>query len=193
MTYNLGIIVNGHWRLGIGDPTIIGWLITALYLTSTILCGIYAWRSDRTSPVNHQHRIFWWALSVFLLLMAFNKQLDLQSWLMLEGRKMASTQGWYSQRKIVKVWFALGIAAFSLILITWLGWSLRLALKNCGLAIFGLILLFTFIVIRAGSFHLKIFNWDQKVYIHNILEISSILCIGTSALINILRDKKQTT
>jgi hypothetical protein len=193
MMYDLGVIVNGHWKPGIGDPTIIGWLITGLYLIATILCGICACRSDRISPRHYQHRIFWWALSVFLLLMAFNKQLDLQSWLMLVGRRVARSQGWYSQRKIVKVWFAMGIAAFSLLLITWLGWILRFVLKNYGLAILGIILLFTFIVIRAGSFHIKIFNWDQEVYIHNILEISSIVCIGTSALINIFRDKKKTT
>ena len=85
----------------------------------------------------------------------------------------------------------MGIAAFSLFLITWLIWTFRKILKHYGLAMFGIILLLTFIVIRAGAFHPKIFTWDQEVYIHNILEISSIVCIGTSVLINILRDKNR--
>jgi len=191
MTYFLSVIVNGHWRPGIGDPTIIGWLITGLYLTATVLCGICAWRSDRISPINHNnhHRIFWWALTVFMLLMAINKQLDLQSWLMLVGRKVARSHGWYSKRKIIKIWFAMGIAAFSLILTTCLIWTFRKILKNYGLAMLGIILLLTFIVIRAGAFHPKIFTWDQEVYIHNILEIISIVFISTSALIDILRNK----
>ncbi|MGB2863248.1 MAG: hypothetical protein WBC05_07980 [Sedimentisphaerales bacterium] len=33
----LSVIVNGHWRPGIGDPTFMGWLITAAYLTNSIL------------------------------------------------------------------------------------------------------------------------------------------------------------
>lgn len=196
MTNVLGVIEDGHWRPGIGDPTIIGWLTTGLYLAAAGLCAICAWRSDRISPVNHprHHRVFWQTLTVVMLLMAINKQLDLQSWLMLIGRKVASAQGWYSQRQIVKKWFITGIAISSLILIMWLGWTCRRVIRHYGLALFGIMLLLTFIVVRTGSHHVKILGWEQGgVWMNYILEISSITCIGLSALIGTLRGKRQTT
>ena len=42
MVQILGIIVNGHWMTGIGDPTFKGWLITAAYLIASRLVGISA-------------------------------------------------------------------------------------------------------------------------------------------------------
>ncbi len=194
MTYVLSVIVNGHWRPGIGDPTIFGWLTTGLYLAVAGLCGIHAWHSYRISNVNklRHHRIFWWTLTVLMLLMAINKQLDLQSCLMLIGRKVARAQGWYSQRQTVRIWFITCIATSSLIFITWLGWTCRRVLRHYGLALFGIMLLLTFIIVRAGSDHVKILSWEPGgVWMNCILEMVSITCIGISALVDTLRCKKE--
>jgi hypothetical protein len=195
MTYVLGVVVNGHWRPEIGDPTIIGWLTTVLYLTSAGLCGIYAWHSNKIF-INHirNHLIFWWTLTVVMLLMAINKQLDLQSLLILVVKKAAVNQGWYSQRHTVKIYFVTSISICSFFLITCLIWTYRHVLRHYGLILCGITLLLTFIVIRAGSHNVKIFGWEpKKIRIHNILEIGGITCIGASALIGIFRCKRQAT
>jgi hypothetical protein len=193
MTYFLNVIVNGHWKPGIGDPTFLGWLITGLYFIASVLCGFCSLQSRRTSSVNHPHNhpVFWWTLTLVMLFMTINKQLDLQSFFLLIGRKVAIAQGWYSQRNIVKIWFVTGISTFSFILIAWLGWIYQAELRYFGLALFGIILLLIFIIIRAGSHHIRALSWEPfGVHIYYILEISSIICIGISALTSIIHDKR---
>jgi hypothetical protein len=198
MTQILGVIVNGHWRPGIGDPTFMGWLTVAGYLIAAGLCGACAWRAERVSPADQfrQHRVFWWGLAVFMLLMGINKQLDLQSWFTAVGKQLAQTQGWYSQRRTFQMWFTASIAISGLILLMWLGWIFRRLWRQHGLALFGIVFLVTFIIIRAASFHHveEFLDWQPAGFRMNwVLEIGVIACIGTSALISILRRTRKTS
>ena len=99
----LSVIVNGHWRPGIGDPTFIGWLITAEYLVTSVFCGICAMRTGRISPIDRSrfHRLFWWGLAVIMLIMGTNKQLDLQCLFIAVIKKMALAQGWSNLPDVV--------------------------------------------------------------------------------------------
>ncbi len=192
----LGIIVDGHWRLGIGDHNVIGWSTVAAYLIAAWLCGAYARRADRISPVVRfrWHRSFWWSLAAVMLLMGINKQLDLQNWLTAVGRQLARTQGWHDQRRTIQIWFVAGIASISLILLTWLGWAFRRDWRQHGLALFGIVSLVTFVMVRAASFHHvdEFLSWRPAgVKFRWMLEIGGIACVGTSALIGILRCAKQ--
>ena len=192
----LSVIVNGHWRPGIGDPTFIGWLITAAYLTTSVFCGVCAWRTDRISPISRSrhHRLFWWSLAVIMLMMGINKQLDLQCWIIAVGKEMALAQGWYSQRRIFQMWFIAGIAIFGLVLLTWLGWKLKRLWRQYGLALVGILLLITFVSIRAATLdHVAGFSGWQPVMglINSILELAGIGLVGISALMGIYRDAKQ--
>lgn len=192
----LSVIVNGHWRLGIGDPTFMGWLITAAYLITSVFCGVCAWRTDRISPINRSghHRLFWWSLAVIMLIMGINKQLDLQCLFIAVIKKMALAQGWYSQRQTLQVWFIACIAIFGLVLLTWLGWKLKRLWRQYGLALFGILLLITFVIIRAVplSHVTKFPDWQPAIgLINSILEISGIVLVGISALMGIIRGTKQ--
>jgi hypothetical protein len=198
MTQLLGVIVNDHWRPGIGDPTFMGWLTVAGYLIAAGFCCACAWRAERVSPADQlrQHRAFWWGLAVFMLLMGINKQLDLQSWFTAVGKQLAQTQGWYSQRRTFQMWFTVGIAILGLMLLMWLGWTFRRLWRQYGLALFGIVFLVTFIIIRAASFHHveEFLGWQPAGFRMNwVLEIGSITCIGTSALISILRRARKTS
>ena len=198
MTQILSVIVNSHWRPVIGDHTFMRWLTVAGYLIAAGFCGACAWRAERVSPADQlrQHRAFWCGLAAFMLLMGINKQLDLQSWFTAVGKQLAQAQGWYSQRRTFQMWFTAGIAISGLILLMWLGWTFRRLWRQYGLALFGIVFLVTFIIIRAASFyHVEEFlGWQPAGFRMNwVLEIGSIACIGASALISILRQARKTS
>jgi len=192
----LGIMVNGHWMPGIGDPTFIGWFITAAYLIASGLCGVCAWRTDRISPIfrSRHHCAFWWCLAVIMLLMGVNKQLDFQCWIIVVGKELALAQGWYSQRRIFQMWFIVGVAISGLILLIWLGWKLKRQWRQYGLALVGILLLITFVAIRAAPLDqvAGFRGWQPAMrLINTILELAGIGLVGISALMGIYRVTKQ--
>src|SRR5438105_1302226 len=80
-----------QWRPGIGDPTFIGWLTVVAYAGAAVLCIRDALR-EKEAPAR---RAFWSILGVMMILLGINKQLDLQTWLTITGRRIALTEGWY--------------------------------------------------------------------------------------------------
>jgi hypothetical protein len=193
----LCIIVDGHWRPGIGDPNFMGWLITVAYFIVSGLCSVCAWRADTISPNDRSrhHGAFWWSLAVIMLLMGINKQLDLQCWFIIVVKKIALAQGWYSRRRIFQMWFIAGVAISGLILLMWLGWKFRRLWRQYGLALFGILLLITFVIFRAAPLnHVdKRPSWQPgPVLMNSILEISGIVLVGISALMNTIRRARQS-
>jgi hypothetical protein len=178
---------NDHWVAGIGDPTVAGWVTVAAYFCAALLC----WRAARATRVTsagatEQTRAswFWTAFATVLVLLGFNKQLDLQTWLTLFAKHLAVEEGWYFQRRLLQAAF---IGAVAVAGATGLLGMRFLAGRTTGpsrLALAGGIFLGCFILIRASSFHhvdrmlgvnfggLKV-NW--------ILELGSIACIGVAA------------
>jgi hypothetical protein len=192
----LSVIVNGHWRPGIGDPTFIGWFITAAYLITSVFCGICAWRTDRISSVNRfrYYRLFWWGLAVIMLIMGMNKQLDLQCLFIAVVKKMALAQGWYSQRRILQICFVAVFAVFGLIVLILLGWKLKQLWRQYGLALLGILLLVAFIAVRAAPVNhvAKNPNWRLVLRLINyVLELTGIGLVGISALKCMIRGAKQ--
>ncbi len=193
----LGVIVNGHWRPGIGDPTIMGWLAAVAYLTAAGLCGAYARRADRISATDRfgLHRPFWWSLAVIMLLMGVNKQLDIQSWFALVARRVALAQGWYSQREAFRIWVVAELALAGIVLLTWLGWALRRVWRQYALTLLGIALLAAFVVVRAAPMdHVEksLGWWPAGTLMNWILEIGGIACVGISALAGVLRCREQS-
>lgn len=194
--YLLAIIVKGHWRPGIGDPTVLGWVTTVAYLIAAGLCGAYALRARRMFPTIrfNRHCVFWWSLAVFMLLMGLNKQLDLQVLLLRVGKQLSKVQGWYAERRTVQKWFVMSAAFFGLIMMAWLGWTCRRVWRRYALAVFGIVLLAIFVLIRASSDHVEILGWRPgRLPMYWILEIGGIACIGASALKGLRRCAKRTS
>jgi hypothetical protein len=91
---------DGRWEAGIGDPTVIGWVTVAAYAVAALLSLRCARRA--AEPLEFR---FWAVLSVALVLLGINKQLDLQSLVTQVGRDLAFAQGWYENRRIVQAAF----------------------------------------------------------------------------------------
>jgi hypothetical protein len=149
MRFCLALTDGAQWHPGIGDPTFVGWLTVIVYFVAAVLCIRQTVREEGGSS----RRLFWAILSTMMVLLGINKQLDLQTWLTMTGRKLAQTEGWYERRRTFQFWFILtvafgGFAGFVVLrrLVQEHGSDLRLPLL-------GIFLVTSFVVMRAASFH----------------------------------------
>lgn len=140
---------DGRWHLGIGDPTVWGWLTVLAYLLAMARCFVKA-KQDHLAGSPYQ---FWLYLGIFLLLLSINKQLDLQTWFSQVLRDLSLAHGWYEQRRILQFAFIVSIASVMLVLFVTLRIYLWNLWRSYKLVWSGLILLCVFILIRAASFH----------------------------------------
>ena len=170
-------IENGRWAPGIGDPTIVGWVTFFVYFAVAVICIKAAITADSKKP----EKQFWLYLTIFLIALGINKQLDLQSLLIQIGRDIAIAQGWYKDRQIFQIFFILllGLSGITGIFI--------LIKKYCctnnaiKIAFIGCATLFVFILIRASIFQhidilLNIKLADIRVY--GALELGGLVIIA---------------
>jgi hypothetical protein len=146
---------DGRWRLGLGDPTIWGWLVTLMYFGVVAMC-VAAWRREDWAFLRGGRGMrprFWLVVGAVMLVLGLNKQLDLQTLVTSVGRSLAKSQGWYEKRRLVQGVFVAvtGLVALGAVACGW--WWLRSAWRRYWPAWVGLMYLGAFIVVRAASFH----------------------------------------
>ncbi len=175
--FALAAIEDGRWHVGIGDPTIFGWLTVLVYLIAVIYCVKEA---GVVKKIGGESK-FWLFLALFLLFLGINKQLDLQSWLTQTAKDSALMHGWYAYRKPVQIAF-IGFLGLGMLIALF---SLRLFLANSWrhfkLTWVGIILLCTFILVRAASFH----HFDIFIN-HHILGLKINVLLENGALLLII-------
>jgi len=170
------------------DRAPFAWFIVASYFLAAV-AAFWAARSARK-----RDRVFWMGVTLLLVLLGLNKELDLQTLLTNEGRWIALHGGWYDERRLVQGLFLLGLALAGILAIAALIRWLRKSVAQVKMAAIGIVLLFTFVVMRAGSFH----HLDKWVTINIVglrsgwwLELAGITVIGLSALAYRVRRKQQ--
>jgi len=184
------ITVYGRWKLGFNDPTIAGWMATAIYIFTALLCLAYA----RCAEPLRGHRVFWWSLAAGLLVMGINKQLDLHVLLEAVGRELAKRCGWYSQRRTIQTWLVTGLATASFVILVFIGWIVRGISLQRWLAFCGIVLLVAFIIARAASINHVFETLKLKLpqsWLLNVLQWCGIICIALSALTGIVNHRKR--
>lgn len=144
----IAVTIDGRWRPGIGDPSLLGWATVAAYVLASLAC--YA-----ASRRGHSRAGPWLALSLLLAVMAVNKTLDLQSWFTQFGREIARSNGWYRrhgpvQAAMIGAVVLLSLAATALLL-------RRLARRRTGVAFriaaAAAVYQVTFLIVRSVSLH----------------------------------------
>jgi hypothetical protein len=150
---SISACVSFSWSPGIGDPELMGWVTVAVYLAAAIAAAAVVARGTFPDRSGRRERLFWCVAAAFLLLLAVNKQLDLQSALTAAARCLAQTQGWYGKRRAVQVIVILCLALGGTLGIVGLAWLLRGSLGRTGLALLGLGFVTLFVLIRAAGFH----------------------------------------
>jgi hypothetical protein len=163
----------------INDRSTTAWVIVALYFIGAA-AAFWASRSGRKKD-----RRFWVCTAGLLALLGLNKELDLQTYLTDAGRMLAHSEGWYDYRRLVQGVFLLALAvALAISIVALVRWLRRSPLPVKAAAL-GIVLLFAFIVMRAGSFH----HIDRWVTVSMAglrrgwwLEIAGIAVIASSAI-----------
>ncbi|WP_147321237.1 hypothetical protein [Rhodoferax lacus] len=167
--------VDGRWHLGIGDPTVIGWVTVAAYGVAALLC----YRCNKRYARTEQGQ-FWLVLTTVMLAFGINKQLDLQTWLTEIGRDAAFEYGWYGRRRVVQALFIAGLLISALLMRDWLSQKVSGMGKYVRRASMGLLVLGLFVLIRATSFHhideILGFSLDG-LSINEVLELSGIFIV----------------
>lgn len=173
-----------RWRPGLGDPTVAGWLTVAAYALAAVLAWGACLRTRRLVDLPRGSREIWAAVAVLMLMLCLNKQLDLQSLLTDIGRVIARREGWYANRHAAQVHFieaiviGAGLAALALGLLFRRFWT-----ANPLLGV-GLVLLVTFVAVRAISFHrvdIFIGTTVAGVRMNWLFELGGIALVAASA------------
>ncbi len=182
--HDLADCVFARWSPQIGDPTIMGWITVVSYLVVSVFSALVVY-----SQIG-RHRMFWLLLTVVLLALGINKQLDLQSALTAVGRCLAQAQGWYAERRAFQLRFIISIIVLSFLFGCLLTWMMRRYLRRIWLALTGVLLLLVFVAIRAIGFH----HFDQfigyeigGIRVNWAFEIGGTAMIGFNALYLLVR------
>ncbi|HSV69784.1 MAG TPA: hypothetical protein VLI72_06695, partial [Methylibium sp.] len=174
--------VDGRWQLGIGDPTVVGWLTVAAYAGAAWMC----WRARRTPAATPASAArFWVLVAAVMLLLAFNKQLDLQGALTQFARDLALAEGWYRERRAVQLAFIGWVVLAGLMAGGYLVQLARPPSPGRGIALAGIALVIVFVLVRAASFHhvdLVLTETALGLRWNWILELSGIACVAAGAL-----------
>jgi TRAP-type uncharacterized transport system fused permease subunit len=138
----------GHWSVGIGDPTVAGWITVAVYFLA-------AWLCVRTRHAPSPEGRWWLAMSALMLFLGINKQLDLQSLFTEIGRDLARAQGWYDEsRHTVQLDFIAAMLVSGVVAGVALALTVGRRVRNWArLSMLAVCALGVWVLIRATSFH----------------------------------------
>jgi hypothetical protein len=137
-----------NWHPQLDNPTLLGWTVVVVYLLAAAACCWAAFKADKEGTEGNR---IWWLLAVGLLFLGINKQLNLQTLLIVLGRRAAVAGGWYERRRLAQAVFA---AAFGLLGLCFLGifaTRARLFVARNRLAFLGVLVLLLFVVLRAST------------------------------------------
>lgn len=136
------------WSLALSDLGALAWAVTGAYALAGVFClGVV--------PLRWRFREgwFWLLLGLFLLFLAANKQLDLQTGMIALGKCVAEANNWYETRAEVQFAFVAGLVILALVI------GLRMLLKSALggaktlLAVLGFLAVASFFVLRAAAFN----------------------------------------
>ena len=187
---SLAVSVDGRWRPGIGDPTVMGWLTVAAYVVAGLLCWRCAARAGwgGSYRAGCGERAAWLVLAAAMLFLGVNKQLDLQSWVTQVGEDIV--KAYRLPKRPTQMWFVIGVltgGAVSLAVVLWLA---RRVLSRMALALVGVLFLVCFVAVRLVSLH----SIDRMLgtrlggaKLNWVLELGGIACVGLCAWWNLAR------
>ncbi|NJN55879.1 MAG: hypothetical protein HC804_14715 [Anaerolineae bacterium] len=195
--FTLGKFWQIGWRPGIGDPTVMGWLTVLFYLLVALACWFRSRITVSTSEML-LHRRFWQGLSIIVLLLGINKQLNFLTLFTSLGRTWAWQQQWWQERQSMQLGL-LGLVVFLVVVLASISlWRFWHKGSRYVLATFGILLLCAFVLIRTTSLHAVdyyLYTPFAGIKLNWVFELGLLcLLLGTAVLpIGSLSERKQTS
>ena len=186
------------WRIVVGDPYPMGWIIFAGYLVAAAMClyiGVSIVKQKNLNDIK-KNCLFWFGLSIFMVLLGINKQLDLQTLFISIGRIIAHYHGWFDIRREVQKLFIIGLGFFSFLSLAAIMILFKKQFLENIFILIGIILVICFVLIRAATFnHITLIPHSLRIisFIHMkyVVESGSIILICFGAIRRIYRINKK--
>jgi hypothetical protein len=186
---------NGYWKKDRGDPTVMGWFITFCYFL-TFIISFYLVKKTIPFIKNKNIIWFWYSVTILIILLGINKQLDLQMLFADYARLYAKMSGMFVNRrpfqhKIISLLATMGISVFSIFIYTF--WR---APKTIWVALIGFSILFSFPLIRLVSLHrleALLYKSFLSVRIVDVIEVMGIAIVLSAVFLNYLIYLKSST
>jgi hypothetical protein len=138
----------------LGDPTIIGWTITYAYLLASLLCFLTAhFHKKNISQYRSNEYILWIILGIALLILGFNKRLDLQQKILFLGKQAAFQLGLDSRRQLLQQLFVGLASTVSLFLFGIFVYIFRSKIRQFWMIAAGILLIIIFAILRNSEFN----------------------------------------
>jgi hypothetical protein len=154
-----------------------GWFTVGSYFA----CAIVALIAVLINQTGGRRSCFFWSLiSLLMILLGVNKQIDLQSLFTEVGAQIAKAQAWMDQRRIVQFWFIVPSGTTALVAFLSFAIIMRSLFRRFILAFTGLLFLFASIFLRAVSLHhfVEILGFTPSgAKIYFVLELPGIYLI----------------
>ena len=170
------------WRVGLGDPDRLGLILTAGYLLATLAMLAVVLSRAASLP---RERLLWGMATLALLVLALNKQLDIQLILLQVGRCVAHTEGWRPERFDLQRTFGAWFLAIAILFLLGLTYLCRRALRANLPLILGLGFLSAFLILRISRLqHLELL-FDTRVNstrLQRVIEASALVILIYAAL-----------
>lgn len=178
------------WSPKVGDPYLLGWITTGCYLIATILSFLVLKRIPNHEPNARKLRIFWLGLTVLLVFLSLNKQLDLQTFMKAAAKCHAIIDGWYADRRDFQQIFVRSVAVLFLLVLVFIFSFMHEVLQKDRLAVIGIFFLLAFILIHASYFNyfgLESIDILFEAGLNRALELFGIFFIVLQALMRLKR------
>jgi hypothetical protein len=138
-----------NWWPHLGDPSWSGLGLTALYIVASLLFLRAILTRGGWLP---RERLLWVVCTLAVVVLAINKQLDLQQTIVWVGRCVAKQEGWFDQRLVFQRNFGMTVLALITAGILALGWASRAVLKPNWPLILGMALMTGFVMLQVTRF-----------------------------------------
>lgn len=188
----LASATDGRWHFGIGDPTLIAWVIFVAYFisawlarTASVTCQETAGRLTPFDSREAKNQLLlarlWMVVATVMLLLGINKQLDLHALFGEVVRDLIQHEVWYKDRHRYQVIFTLATVFIGALTLFLTAYWLRSVMRRALGPLLGLTLIGSFVIIRAGSFNHVDLIWGVKSILNSALEFGGICVVGFSA------------
>lgn len=169
------------WTFGINDPSLIAWVIFGVFFAVAYLC----WRARTNATLALEPRIplLWTILSIALILLGVNKQLDLHRLIMDVGRDLVAAQAWRSYSPVLLGVFVTSVVVLGVFVLLFGINGFRVSNRELRIAYGTLIGLLAAQVVRflpgpiAGILVTHIFA-DEGLFHTHLIEFLELGCLG---------------
>ena len=180
--------ITNVWSPKIGDPFLLAWIIAISYILVAFLTVLVARRAGDFYTEAGKARVFWLGLTVLLVFLGLNKQLDLQTFLRAVVKCLSILEGWYAQRREFQLDFVIAIAVVFGVFLVFIITFFREIIRKDRFGVAGIVFLLGFILIHASYFNylnLSVVIAFYEAGLNWTLELTGIVLIGLQALIRL--------